>query len=176
MFHTGRPIGTEVASGSATHSQYVTSTDASVGPYKLCSPAFPAEPSVRRNRSASAAGSASPLQITRRRPVHPPTLGSARNAASMDGTKCTVVTRSARISSARYAESVCPSGLATTSVAPVISGQKNSHTDTSKLDGVFCSTRSSAPRPYCACIHSSRFTMPRCGTSTTLGRPVEPAV
>jgi len=37
-----------------------------------------------------------------------------------------------------------PRGAATTRHAPVISGQKNSHTDTSKLNGVFCSTRSPA--------------------------------
>ena len=35
-------------------------------------------------------------------------------------------------------------GAATTSRAPVIKGQKNSHTDTSKLNGVFCNTLSRA--------------------------------
>ena len=38
-------------------------------------------------------------------------------------------------------------GAATASRAPVISGQKNSQTDTSKLNGVFCSTVSPAHRP-----------------------------
>ena len=47
---------------------------------------------------------------------------------------------------------------------------------TSKLDGVFCSTRSSGVRPYSACIHSSRLTIARCGTTTPFGRPVEPDV
>ena len=36
-----------------------------------------------------------------------------------------------------------PPGRATTRRAPAISGQKNSQTETSKLNGVFCSTRSS---------------------------------
>ncbi|MCY1409717.1 hypothetical protein D9M71_250730 [compost metagenome] len=41
----------------------------------------------------------------------------------------------------------CAPGWAMTRRAPVISGQKNSHTDTSKLNGVFCSTLSLASRP-----------------------------
>jgi len=63
-----------------------------------------------------------------------------------------------------------------TMAAPLISGQKNSHTETSKLAGVFCSTRSSAPRPYRACIHSSRLTTLAWLMSTPLGRPVVPEV
>jgi len=58
----------------------------------------------------------------------------------------------------------------------VRSGQKNSHTDTSKLAGVFWSTASSAPRRYVFCIQSSRLTMPRCVFGTPFGRPVEPEV
>jgi hypothetical protein len=60
--------------------------------------------------------------------------------------------------------------------APVIKGQKNSHTDTSKLNGVFCRTRSSEVSPYCSCIHSSRLTMPRWLFIVPFGRPVEPDV
>ena len=44
--------------------------------------------------------------------------------------------------------------------AAVNSGQKNSHTDTSKLNGVFCKTRSWGLRPYASCIHSKRLTTP----------------
>ncbi|MNF90387.1 hypothetical protein D3C84_729490 [compost metagenome] len=62
------------------------------------------------------------------------------------------------------------------SCAPTNSGQKNSHTDTSKLNGVFCSTTSALPSGYSCCIHSKRLTMAWCDTSTPLGRPVEPEV
>ena len=48
--------------------------------------------------------------------------------------------------------------------------------DTSKLNGVFCNTRSSAPSRYSSCIQSNRLTIPRCGTTTPLGSPVEPDV
>jgi len=102
--------------------------------------------------------------------------GSCRNARSMEGTKWMVVTAVSWISRARYAGSLWPSGLATTSVAPTSNGQKNSHTETSKLDGVFCNTRSSGVRPYSCCIHDNRFTIPMCGTATPFGLPVEPEV
>ncbi len=94
----------------------------------------------------------------------------------MDGTKCAVVTECRRTASAMALGSRCAPGAIRCRVAPVISGQKNSHTDTSKVNGVFCRTLSSAPRRYSSCIHSSRLTMPRCGTATPLGRPVEPDV
>ena len=64
-------------------------------------------------------------------------------ACSIDGTKCSVVTPSRRIVSTSRAGSRCAPGAAITSRAPTISGQKNSHTETSKLNGVFCSTTSS---------------------------------
>ena len=60
--------------------------------------------------------------------------------------------------------------------APVINGQKNSHTDTSKLNGVFCRTRSLLSRRYASCIQQRRFTIPRCELIAPLGRPVEPDV
>ncbi len=60
----------------------------------------------------------------------------------MDGTKCAVVTPWRTMASASQAGSRCIPGAATTSPAPASSGQKNSHTDTSKLQGVFWITRS----------------------------------
>ena len=78
--------------------------------------------------------------------------------------------------STRYAGSWCPPGRANTSRAPVISGQKNSQTETSKENGVFWSTRSAGVRPYWACIQSSRLTIPRCEFIVPFGRPVEPEV
>ncbi len=62
MFAMGRPIGTMRLGSPATQDQNVTSTDASVGPYRLCS----STPGSRvKNRSCKAYGNASPLQITR---------------------------------------------------------------------------------------------------------------
>src|SRR5689334_8639486 len=98
------------------------------------------------------------------------------NARSIEGTKWHTVTPARSMSSARYAGSLCPPGRASTSFAPVSSGQKNSHTLTSKLIGVFCSTTSCPVSPNACCIHASRFTIPRCALSAPFGRPVEPDV
>ncbi|GAA2469626.1 hypothetical protein GCM10010198_15120 [Nocardia seriolae] len=100
----------------------------------------------------------------------------ATKTESMDGTKCAVVMPVSAITWARYTGSRCPSGLATTSRAPVCKGQKNSHTDTSKVAGVFWSTASFASIGYSCCIHSRRFTIAPCSTATPFGRPVEPEV
>ncbi len=148
----------------------VTSTAASVGPYRLCSSVC-----GRRSwqRAASSAPSASPEQMTRRSAGR---AGSSRKSSSMDGTKCMVVTSWAVARAARRAPSRWASGSATTSPAPVMSGQNSSHTDTSNDSGVLCSTRSSGASPNVSCIHSSRLTIARCETPTPLGRPVEPEV
>ncbi|GAA4488620.1 hypothetical protein GCM10023094_48820 [Rhodococcus olei] len=90
MFHTGAPIGTVTVS-AAEVSHAVTSTAASVGPYRLCR----AAPHNRRNVSAVVGGNASPLQNTRRSPAQSSGRAADRNVASIDGTKCTVVTCSA---------------------------------------------------------------------------------
>ncbi len=63
-----------------------------------------------------------------------------------------------------------------TSLAPVASGQKNSHTETSKLNGVFCSTASAGPIPKASCIQRIRFTTPACSFIAPFGRPVDPDV
>ena len=82
----------------------------------------------------------------------------------------------ASITPAKYPGSRCPSGRATTNVAPACNGQNNSHTDTSNVTGVFCNTTSTPDNPYTDCIHTSRFTIDRCDTATPFGRPVEPDV
>ena len=87
-----------------------------------------------------------------------------------------VVIAASRTHCTRYAASACPSGRAITSAAPVISGQKSSQTDTSKPYGVFCSTRSAAVRPYCACIHCRRLAIPACVFTAPFGCPVDPDV
>ncbi|SKY22371.1 Uncharacterised protein [Mycobacteroides abscessus subsp. abscessus] len=103
--------------------------------------------------AATVAGvSASPLVKMRRRDVRASgvndssRVSASANAESIDGTKCSVVMDSSAITSRRYHGSRWPSGRATTSVAPATNGKKNSHTETSKVAGVFCSTRSSEVR------------------------------
>ncbi|MNT86779.1 hypothetical protein D3C72_2271070 [compost metagenome] len=83
----------------------------------------------------------------RLRPVHASTPGSWMNAWSIDGTKCSVLMPYSPIRRINRAGSRCAPGGATTRRAPVISGQKNSHTDTSKLNGVFCNTESPPSSP-----------------------------
>ncbi|NCL73150.1 hypothetical protein AIIKEEIJ_00585 [Rhodococcus sp. YH1] len=172
MFHTGAPIGTDTTSASVT-SWNVTSTAASVGPYRLCT-LTPG--STDRTRAATAAARASPDAKTYRNDEIPPTADSATNTASIDGTKCATVTDRARMTAARYPGSRWPSGAATTSRAPTCNGQKNSHTDTSNVNGVFCNTTSSAVSPYRPCIHTRRLTIAACETPTPFGRPVDPDV
>ncbi|GLY85080.1 hypothetical protein Airi02_030090 [Actinoallomurus iriomotensis] len=138
MFQTGRPIVTGPVSGG--HAVAVTSTAASVGPYRLFRPAG----RTAWNRSRRCADSASPLQMTSRSVVQSRAAGSRTKSWSIEGTKCAIVTPVRRISSARYAGSRWPSGLATTRVAPEMSGRNSSHTETSKPSGVFCRIRSSA--------------------------------
>src|SRR6185437_11372619 len=99
VFATGRPIGT--APGSPPRTRHpVTSTVASVGPYKLNNPAR--SPNTEPNRSRAPPPSASPEHTTRRSHPHAPAWGTPRNASSIDGTKGAAPTRSARISPATY--------------------------------------------------------------------------
>ncbi len=93
----GTPIGTPPSGSSSRQVQCVTSTDASVGPYRLCTSARLRS----RNRRTTAEVSASPLHTTRRSAVHPETPGSSAKTASIDGTKCAVVTRCSAITPAR---------------------------------------------------------------------------
>ncbi|SKX85892.1 Uncharacterised protein [Mycobacteroides abscessus subsp. abscessus] len=56
--------------------------------------------------------------------------------SSIDGTKCRTVIPREMINSRRYAGSRWPPGLAITSRAPRPRAQSNSHTETSKVNGV----------------------------------------
>ena len=87
-----------------------------------------------------------------------------------------MVTPSVVMSLRRYAASLWPPGVASTSLAPQRSGQNSSHTDTSKLSGVFCATTSASPMRKRSCIQSSRLAMAPWLFGTPLGRPVEPEV
>src|SRR5258708_7098149 len=151
----------------------VTSTTASVGPYKLCNVHLG---NRSRKRRTVAAGRASPLHITRTKAEHSPSQACSRTACNIEGTKCIVVMLFLRIVLIRYEGSLCPSGRAITSLAPTSRGQKNSQTETSKLNGVFCSTTSLKRSSYSHCIQMRRLTMPRCSTATPFGMPVEPEV
>ena len=59
---------------------------------------------------------------------------------------------------------------------PAASGANISNTDTSKQADVDASTRDNPSHPNAAAAHHSRFTTLRCGTTTPLGRPVDPDV
>src|SRR5690606_3659230 len=60
--------------------------------------------------------------------------------------------------------------------APTARVPNSSHTDTSKVNGVFCSTTSSGPIPYSVVIHRIWLTTEAWATATPFGRPVEPEV
>ncbi|OFV76970.1 hypothetical protein RERY_23920 [Rhodococcus erythropolis] len=91
---TGEPIGTTTASGVA--SQAVT-TSTSAGPYQLCrlADAYPL------NRRTVSALNASPATKTRRTDSGSGAGTADMNAFNIDGTKCTVVTRSCAMVFAR---------------------------------------------------------------------------
>ena len=168
----GLPMGTKGSSLAGSQAQAVTSTAASVGPYRLCSSAS----SRAKKRSWSALGRASPLQMTRRRLVHvagprvlQEQLEHGRHEVDRGDAFSTMVR-------ARYVGVAVAPGSAMTSSAPNSSGQKNSQTETSKLKGVFCRTRSSAVRPKASCIQMMRLAMARWLIIAPLGCPVEPDV
>src|SRR5687768_10747730 len=85
VFHTGRPIGTTSAPPSRGQVQQLTSTAASVGPYRLVSTTGPENRSWKRRTSAG--GSASPLQTTWRSDAQRPASTASTNGCSMEGTK-----------------------------------------------------------------------------------------
>ncbi|GBH15030.1 hypothetical protein KPSA3_00948 [Pseudomonas syringae pv. actinidiae] len=94
----------------------------------------------------------------------------------MEGTKWATLTCSLENSAPRYSGSLCPSGLAINNVAPYMSGQNTSHTETSNVSGVFCTTTSLACKGKTFCIHARRFSNASWVFITPLGRPVEPEV
>ncbi|MCX6491767.1 MAG: hypothetical protein NTX68_12385 [Rhodococcus sp.] len=99
MFHTGAPIGMTSESESVT-AWYVTSTAASVGPYRLCSST---EATARRSARAVVGGSASPeANISRSEaPALRRRSTSGTNTDIIDGTKCTTETRSRAMTSSK---------------------------------------------------------------------------
>src|ERR1700688_4706385 len=100
----------------------------------------------------------------------------SRNDGSIEGTKCKVVTACFRIVSTNRVGSRCAPGAASTKRAPTSSGQNNSQTDTSKLNGVFCRTASAAVKGYAACIQCKRLCTPWWVLAAPFGCPVDPEV
>ena len=98
MLAIGRPIGTAARTASGRQAHQVTSTAASVGPYRLCSSARERSKNrcckSARQRLAAADHARQTRRTDRQR-------GSSSNACSIDGTKCSVVIRSAAMSVAR---------------------------------------------------------------------------
>src|SRR6185503_14788461 len=80
------------------HRRALTSTAASVGPYRFSNSTHP---SRSLNRSTRLPLNASPLLITKRKLLHSSTPSSLTNYSNSDGTKCITVTCSALINSRR---------------------------------------------------------------------------
>ena len=72
--------------------------------------------------------------------------------------------------------SACPPGRATASALPHHSGSSSSHTDTSNVYGVFCTTTSPPSSPNRPRCHRSCADTARCSSTTPFGRPVLPDV
>ena len=161
---SGRPIGglTAPASGSLTVAQTVVS----VGPYAL---------SIRRpadQRSTSSGGQASPAVMR----VRPSGIGSPTGqAASTVGGRQTTSMPAFATSSASGSPGARSASAASTRTAPVSSAVSSSQAAASKLNEANCSSRVPSPTPKRSCSAASAATA-RCGTSTPLGRPVEPEV
>src|SRR5215475_4239517 len=161
------------SSSSVEPVQSVLATVVSVGPYKLCN-------STCGNRSwncrTTHPGSASPPHITCLNVVLFPLSVASANSGSIEIGNPIAVTPLRWIVSHKYAASLCPSGRAITTRAPVINGQKNPVTDASNPMGAFCSTAPSSLIGYALCVQFSRFTTFWCSTITPLGAPDEPDV
>ncbi len=70
----------------------------------------------------------------------------------------------------------CTRCSATTSLAPATSPASNSHTAMSNPGEAVASSTSRGPSGYASCHHAMRLARAPCGTSTPLGRPVDPDV
>jgi len=98
------------------------------------------------------------------------------NWANICGTKCSVVTPWVVIASINLFGSRCAPGGAIANRAPIVSGHIISQTETSKLNGVFCSSVSPGASAYSACIQANLAASAPRVQATPLGMPVEPDV
>jgi hypothetical protein len=94
----------------------------------------------------------------------------------MLGTTCTTVARPARIAATSSAGSRPAPGPPKATAAPDTSGAMISQPDASKVNGVFCSTRSPGASSRADTPHRTRLAMPSCSTTTPFGVPVDPDV
>ncbi|CAM3253236.1 hypothetical protein COSO111634_08395 [Corallococcus soli] len=144
-------------------------TVVSVGPYILSNTGTRA-----RKRAASAPGSASPPTSSW---PSPPSASSARgssaSARAYDGVHCRCVA-ACRSSVWASATGSRPTGASTT-WKPRVHVQSSSSTE---MSNEMLVTASQVPErgETCASIARKKFITVRCGTSTPLGRPVEPEV
>ncbi|KOU04658.1 hypothetical protein ADK88_21300 [Streptomyces sp. NRRL F-2295] len=123
-------------------------------------------------RATSSGGHASPATTT----VAPAGSASSGSTASAVGGRVTCVTSCSAQSAARSGPGISRSAGATTRVAPDRSPITISQAAASKLSAANCSTRLPGPTPNASRWARAREAMPPCGTTTPLGRPVEPDV
>ena len=175
VFAHRRPIGTGPPSGGR-HGQAVTSTVASVGPYRLCS----SRAGQRRGTGPPASGgSASPAAD------HPPQARAPRRAPARRRNASQHRRHEVRPSSpplagsaaARYAGSRCPSGRASTS-ARARQQRPEELPDRHVEAGRRLLQHPVAERQPVLGLHPHQPVddRPRAATTTPLGRPVDPEV
>ncbi len=117
---------------------------------------------------------ASPVQITFS--PSPPSQPAAMSNRHVAGVASMKVALRARSSASRRLPSAATSRDASTMRAPTVNGRMISEMAMSNDSVVTASTTSSAVMPGSRCTLISRFTVARCGSTTPLGRPVEPDV
>src|SRR6266508_45364 len=165
VFPIGAPIG-GTPGWSAAIGPAVVITVVSVGPYVFHSRAF--DDQVRDSSAVSR--SAPTTQFVR------PATWSGSSTASSDGTTLATVTPLAATIAASAADSERSGVVAIASVPPPPSTTAMSSTAASKLNDANCSATTPSATPSTGRIANARFTGPRCGTCTPLGRPVDPEV
>ncbi len=160
----GRPIGTTSASG-ASGALIAAHTVVSVGPYALTMRRVPAQ------RAGRPGGHASPATVS----VSSVAGSSSATASTLGGTVAWVMSqRRSAAPSATWGGS--PSAPGTTEAAPDSRAMHSSETAASKLSDAICRTRDSRVTANRSIWARARFPTPVCGTTTPLGRPVEPDV
>ena len=138
---------------------------ASVGPYKFMRSAFRSPSLLSSLKSVQCSGfNASPLANTYLNDVRSVPLRSAwtcsRNRFSIVGTKWIVVTPCFSIALHISLASFSSPGLSRTTFAPARAHHTISHTDTSKVNVVFCIITSFSVIGYLPCIQLSLLIRP----------------
>ena len=147
----------------------VDQTVVSVGPYR-----FHRATSRPSRRAARSGDSGSPPHSARNsgRGVQP----ASSSMCQVAGVACISVACDPASSAASASPSSACSRLASTTSAPTDSGRNSSSTEMSNEVVVTASRRSSASSPGARRMLSRKLTTAPLGTTTPLGRPVEPEV